>query len=224
MGVLPGSVSERLTVVGEAGGRGERPAQVVRPCGSAVDSLDLEVEGRHGAGFPGTERRREDDRDPDADDDPATRPWSLHRRGRTAHQNGRHPSAGRGSCRRAPGYPPGQSGEEWLVLPRRVVRPDPRRRSDDSAPAARRRRSGRPWRALISSYSRGMRQRLGIARALVNDPDVVFLDEPTLGLDPSGQVQVLDLIGRIAQDRGATVLLSTPCCRTSSRSATASSS
>ena len=62
---------------------------------------------------------------------------------------------------------------------------------------------------LIASYSRGMRQRLGIARALVNDPEVVFLDEPTLGLDPAGQRQVLRTIRRIAEQRGATVLLST---------------
>jgi ABC-2 type transport system ATP-binding protein len=54
-----------------------------------------------------------------------------------------------------------------------------------------------------------MRQRLGIARALVNDPEVVFLDEPTLGLDPAGQRQVLTLVSRIARDRGATVVLST---------------
>src|SRR5207237_1408948 len=59
------------------------------------------------------------------------------------------------------------------------------------------------------SYSRGMRQRLGIARALVNEPQVVFLDEPTLGLDPAGQRQILDTIRRIARDRGAAVLLST---------------
>jgi ABC-2 type transport system ATP-binding protein len=64
-------------------------------------------------------------------------------------------------------------------------------------------------RSLISTYSRGMRQRLGIARALVNEPRVVFLDEPTLGLDPSGQRQVLGLVRRIARERGATVLLST---------------
>jgi ABC-2 type transport system ATP-binding protein len=63
--------------------------------------------------------------------------------------------------------------------------------------------------SLIASYSRGMRQRLGIARALVNDPQVVFLDEPTLGLDPAGQRQVLGTIRRIAEQRGATVLLST---------------
>ena len=64
-------------------------------------------------------------------------------------------------------------------------------------------------RSLVASYSRGMRQRLGIARALVNEPAVVFLDEPTLGLDPAGQHQVLALVRRIAGDRGATVLLST---------------
>jgi ABC-2 type transport system ATP-binding protein len=63
--------------------------------------------------------------------------------------------------------------------------------------------------SLIAGYSRGMRQRLGIARALVNDPQVVFLDEPTLGLDPAGQRQVLGLVRRITTERGATVLLST---------------
>jgi ABC-2 type transport system ATP-binding protein len=64
-------------------------------------------------------------------------------------------------------------------------------------------------RSLISTYSRGMRQRLGIARALVNDPSVVFLDEPTLGLDPAGQRQVLQNVRSIASERGAAVLLST---------------
>jgi ABC-2 type transport system ATP-binding protein len=61
----------------------------------------------------------------------------------------------------------------------------------------------------ISGYSRGMRQRLGIARALVNDPAVVFLDEPNLGLDPAGQSQVLEIVRHVAQERGATVILST---------------
>ncbi len=62
-------------------------------------------------------------------------------------------------------------------------------------------------KSLIGSYSRGMRQRLGIARALVNDPAVVFLDEPTLGLDPRGQQELLVLIRRIARERGAAVVL-----------------
>ena len=66
-------------------------------------------------------------------------------------------------------------------------------------------RAGSP----IHSYSRGMRRRLGIARALVNNPAVVFLDEPTLGLDPAGRVQVLDIVRNLAERRGATVVLST---------------
>ncbi len=62
--------------------------------------------------------------------------------------------------------------------------------------------------SLIETYSHGMRQRLGIARALVNDPRVVFLDEPTLGLDPRGQQELLSMIRRIARERDAAVVLS----------------
>jgi ABC-2 type transport system ATP-binding protein len=62
-------------------------------------------------------------------------------------------------------------------------------------------------RSLIGSYSHGMRQRLGIARALINDPVVLFLDEPTLGLDPRGQQELLDLIRRIAQERSVGIIL-----------------
>lgn len=64
-------------------------------------------------------------------------------------------------------------------------------------------------RSLIASYSRGMRQRLGIARALVNRPAVVFLDEPTLGLDPAGQRDILAMVRALAADRGTAVLLCT---------------
>ncbi|MCZ7573225.1 MAG: ABC transporter ATP-binding protein [Ardenticatenaceae bacterium] len=62
-------------------------------------------------------------------------------------------------------------------------------------------------KSLIGTYSRGMRQRLGIARALVNAPAVVFLDEPTLGLDPRGQQELLALVRQIARERNVGVVL-----------------
>ncbi len=61
--------------------------------------------------------------------------------------------------------------------------------------------------STVGSYSRGMRQRLGIARTLVNDPAVVFLDEPTLGLDPRGQQELLELIQKVARGRRVGVVL-----------------
>jgi len=60
---------------------------------------------------------------------------------------------------------------------------------------------------LIGKYSKGMQQRLGIAQALLNDPELVIMDEPSLGLDPVGMVEVRDLIKNIAKG-GITVFLS----------------
>lgn len=60
----------------------------------------------------------------------------------------------------------------------------------------------------VDGYSRGMRQRLGLADALVKDPSVVVLDEPTTAIDPAGVTEVLALIRSIARDRGAAVLIS----------------
>ena len=60
----------------------------------------------------------------------------------------------------------------------------------------------------IGYYSRGMKQRLGLARTLINDPVVIFLDEPTLGLDPRGQQQIQKLLLDLNHERGVTILLS----------------
>ncbi|MDD1756554.1 MAG: ABC transporter ATP-binding protein [Methanomassiliicoccales archaeon] len=50
----------------------------------------------------------------------------------------------------------------------------------------------------ISTYSTGMKQRIKLAQAIVHDPKIIFLDEPTSGMDPQGREEMLDLIGRIA--------------------------
>jgi ABC-2 type transport system ATP-binding protein len=63
-------------------------------------------------------------------------------------------------------------------------------------------------RERVESYSRGMRQRLHIARGLLHDPSVLFLDEPTLGLDPVGARRLRQAIARL-QEAGKTILLTT---------------
>ncbi len=60
----------------------------------------------------------------------------------------------------------------------------------------------------LKTYSHGMKQRLGIAQALLGDPEFIVFDEPTTGLDPQGIKEVRELIGRLSHDRGMTVFLS----------------
>jgi ABC-2 type transport system ATP-binding protein len=60
----------------------------------------------------------------------------------------------------------------------------------------------------IGAYSRGMRQRLGIAELLIKDSRVAFLDEPTLGLDPDATNRIMDLIESLCHDKKMTILLS----------------
>ncbi len=62
-------------------------------------------------------------------------------------------------------------------------------------------------RRPVGTYSKGMARRIGLAQALINDPDLLILDEPTTGLDPIGTRQIKDLILKLAE-RGKTILLS----------------
>jgi ABC-2 type transport system ATP-binding protein len=66
---------------------------------------------------------------------------------------------------------------------------------------------GAERRLQLRKYSKGMIQRVGLAQALLNDPEVVFLDEPMSGLDPIGRREVRDIMVRL-RDRGATVFFS----------------
>jgi ABC-2 type transport system ATP-binding protein len=60
---------------------------------------------------------------------------------------------------------------------------------------------------LIKTYSKGMQQRVGLAQALINDPDLLILDEPTSGLDPIGRMKVREIIQRL-KNEGKTVFFS----------------
>jgi ABC-2 type transport system ATP-binding protein len=59
----------------------------------------------------------------------------------------------------------------------------------------------------VGAYSKGMRQRLALARAMVHDPDILILDEPTAGVDPTGQIEVRQIVQEMAS-QGKTIFLS----------------
>lgn len=64
------------------------------------------------------------------------------------------------------------------------------------------------WNKQLRKFSKGMLQRVGLAQALINDPEIVFLDEPMSGLDPIGRREVRDLIAGL-REKGKTVFMST---------------
>jgi ABC-2 type transport system ATP-binding protein len=102
-----------------------------------------------------------------------------------------------------PAFYPGLSGSRNLQVLTTLGRCDPARIDEVLAVVDLGDRAGDAFR----TYSRGMKQRLGIAAALLREPEVLILDEPTNGLDPAGIHDMRELVARIAQS-GLTVLVS----------------
>ena len=175
----------------------------------AVRGVDLRVEAGEVFGFLGPERRRQVDDRADADDaavdhrraaraSPAsTSPASPTRRAAGSASRCRRrgstrarPAASCWSCRRGCSGCRGRGGRERAEELLELV---------ELEDAADRR---------IKGYSGGMKRRLDLASALVHEPEVLFLDEPTTGLDPASRLTVWDEVRRINQ-RGTTVFLTT---------------
>ena len=107
------------------------------------------------------------------------------------------------------GYPGAQSAVEYLIFHARLFggsKSDAQARSNELLDRV---GLGNVARHRISTFSRGMRQRLGIARAMVSRPRALFLDEPTLGLDPAGKQEILEFLRRDTSETGSAVVLST---------------
>ncbi|WP_428643953.1 ABC transporter ATP-binding protein [Roseibium sp.] len=100
-------------------------------------------------------------------------------------------------------FPAALTGEEVLKFYARLKG----RKPAEALPLLERVGLAEAARRRVGTYSKGMRQRLGLAQALIGRPRLVLLDEPTTGLDPISRQNVYELIGEVAE-QGATVLLS----------------
>ena len=106
------------------------------------------------------------------------------------------------------GLDPRQTGRELLVLQGRLFGLSPRNASDRARQLLELVELGEAADRRIKGYSGGMKRRLDLASALVHEPEVLFLDEPTTGLDPGSRVTVWDELRRI-NGRGTTIFLTT---------------
>jgi len=101
-------------------------------------------------------------------------------------------------------YQPWMTGEELLMFHSRLFKlPKSKQRVDE---ALNRVGLGGQGRYKVGGYSKGMQQRIGLAAALLPDPELLFLDEPTSALDPIGRKEVRDIISSL-RDEGTTVFL-----------------
>src|SRR5262245_29498458 len=109
-----------------------------------------------------------------------------------------------GALVEAPSLYPHLTGRENLEVTRRLLG-SPRNRIDRALETI---KLTRDANRRVREYSLGMRQRLGLALALLNQPELLILDEPTNGLDPAGIHEMRDLLCRLPAELGLTVFLS----------------
>ncbi len=105
------------------------------------------------------------------------------------------------------GFYDDRSGLENLVYTARLNQ-IPEKEAEKKAKALLERVGLTDFDKKTGKYSRGMRQRLGLADVLIKSPEVIILDEPTLGIDPKGVRELLQLIKQLSKEDGLTVLLS----------------
>ncbi|MGP4039108.1 ATP-binding cassette domain-containing protein [Gracilibacillus sp. D59] len=110
-----------------------------------------------------------------------------------------------GAMIETPGFYPNLTGEENLEIHRRLMGYPDKNAVDDALKQVNLYESKK---RRVKTYSLGMKQRLGIARALLHEPELLLLDEPTNGLDPSGIKEVRRMIKHLAKERNITVLIS----------------
>ena len=104
---------------------------------------------------------------------------------------------------------PGMTAVTFVAYCGQLAGLPPRRRDAARARGALLRRAwARPATATLETYSTGMKQRIKLAQALVHDPDLLFLDEPTNGMDPKGRDEMLELIRDLAHNKGVNLILS----------------
>lgn len=98
------------------------------------------------------------------------------------------------------------NAEETLDFYGRLFKLDPEVRRERAAKLIETVGLARDKKRILKEYSKGMRQRIGLAQALINDPELVILDEPTSGLDPLGTRWMKDLIVQL-RDKGKTIIM-----------------
>jgi len=106
------------------------------------------------------------------------------------------------------GFPAYMTGEEYLTYMGRLYGRSPQNAEAKAVELLALFGLANAADSRIATYSRGMRQRLGIARTFVNDPKLLFLDEPTLGFDPKGQQEMLQVVKDAAVVHQVAVIIS----------------